>query len=210
MSWKSMANYRGINAACQAVLDILDSACDQSMFGDNTLSFDLYSADDFKNPMNIGVSLFLYSVRPNAAQGNRRAMPSMSSNQQSGSPSRAVQRSPLSLDLHFLLTAWAKKASLQYDILGWAMRTLADNAIVSSDVLNQVSGDGAFSQEETLEIVQDDVSDEILLRIWDGLPQDYHLSAPYLARVLRIESVVEYASATPVKVRELRFGEYEE
>lgn len=205
-----MANYRGINAACQAVLDILDGASDQSLFGDNTLAFDLYNADDFKNPMNIGVSLFLYSIRPNAALSNRRAMPAMSFNQQNGPLSRTVQRSPLSLDLHFLLTAWAKKASLQHDILGWAMRTLADNAILSSEVLNQVSGDGSFSREETLEIVQDDVSDEILLRIWDGLPQDYHLSAPYLVRVLRIESLIEDAGATPVRTRELRYGEHEE
>lgn len=195
--------------ACQAVLDILDSAWNRSMFDNNKLSFGLFSADDFgnSNPISTGVSLFLYSVRPNAAQRNRRTLSAIPSDGKNG---RRIQRTPLSLDLHFLLTFWAKKASLQHDILGWAMRTLADNAILTSEILNQVGGDESFSPDETLEIILNDVSDETLLKIWDGLPQDYHLSVPYIARVLRIESLFSETEETPVRIRELQFGDYEE
>jgi hypothetical protein len=112
----------------------------------------------------------------------------------------------LPLDLHVLLTPWATEASLQHDILGWAMRVLEDNAVVSVAALNTPS-DTVFEPDETVEIISAALSVEDMLRIWDGIPGDFQLSVPYLVRVVRIDSERPASGGGPVLTRELEMGQ---
>src|SRR5207237_6560191 len=98
-------------------------------------------------------------------------------------------RAPISLDLHFLLTAWAQDASLQHSIAGWMMRALEDTPNLPSGLLNHRFG-GSFHPDESVEIGITELSTEELFRIWEVIVNNaYQISVPYVARVVRLESL---------------------
>ncbi|MEZ4768523.1 MAG: Pvc16 family protein [Caldilineales bacterium] len=195
-----MATYRAISATCQAIVRLLQQSWRPELFDDAPLQFAVYSTQDFADPMDAGVSLFLYRANINGAQRTPPAR--IDSNGQR-------RRPQLPLDLHLLLTPWAKAASLEHEILGWTMRTLEDWPILPAGILNsQVPN--TFAAEETVEIVRNDVAIEELVRIWDVLPHDYHVSASYIARVVRIDSDVDLQAGSPVLTRQLDYGVVEE
>jgi hypothetical protein len=160
-----------------------------------SLQFEVYHAEDFKSHMTAGVSLFLYRILPNST------LRSPVKRFADGS-SRTPQ---LLLDLHFFLTAWAPRASLQHAIISWAMRTLEDRPILPGALLNGVSP-GVFDEDETVEITLGQITNEELMRIWDDLSVEYQLSVPYIARVLRIDSLVEQPVDGIVEQRQMVYG----
>ena len=174
-----MANYRAIKTVCEGVLKVLESNYQAADFNDTTLQFKVYLADDFINPMNAGVSLFLYRIYINTSHrtpGGRIG------------PDGQRLQTQLPLDMHFLLTAWAKDASLQHTIAGWMMRTMEDTPILPSGLLNGLEPD-VFQTDETLEITIGELKNEDMISIWrDMLEKKYQLSVPYMARNVRIES----------------------
>jgi hypothetical protein len=108
--------------------------------------------------------------------------------------------------MHFILTAWARGASLQNTIAGWMMRVLEDTPILQPGILNYKWA--AFSPNETVEISLAQVSTEDILRIWDTLIQDkYQLSVPYLARNVRIDSNITKPADSKILDREFQFEE---
>jgi Pvc16 N-terminal domain len=146
--------------------------------------------------MEAGVSLFLYRVTLNSIQRTPPAKPG---------PKGHPRRPQLPLDLHFLLTPWAKSASLEQSILGWMMRTIEDTPILTSGILNTPTA-GVFEAEETVEIVAGQLSNEEMFHIWDVLPTKYQISVPYSARIVRIDSELDQREGGPVLTRELDFG----
>ncbi len=159
------------------------------------LQFEVYGADDFKTHMVAGVSLFLYRVYVNS---NQRSPITRASD-------GTMKKSQLPLDLHFFMTVWAPKASLQHAILGWAMRTLEDRPIFPASLLNGVR-QNVFRDDETVELITGELTNEELMRIWDDLSADYRLSVPYVARIVRIESSLPPDSEAIVKQRQLEYG----
>jgi hypothetical protein len=63
-----------------------------------------------------------------------------------------------------------------------------------------------FRGDETVELIAGALTNEELMRIWDDLSADYQLSVPYVARVVRIESLRELAEGEPVTVRRFEYG----
>lgn len=159
------------------------------------LQFEVYGTEDFKNHMAQGVSLFLYRVHFNETQRSPLTKDT----------DGRVRRQMLPLDLHFFLTVWGPKASLQHAILGWAMRTLEDTPILPASLLNGVRA-GVFRDDETIEVVAGTITNEELMRIWDDLGTEYQLSVPYVARVVKIESMREISQGEPVRQRQLEYG----
>jgi hypothetical protein len=193
-----MAGFRAITATCQAVIRLLEQTWEQTTMSNNeTLTFRVYTTDDFQSAeISRGVSLFLYNVSINPAQRIPPGRPRV------GAAPRPRQ---LPLDLHFLLTPWADEASLQHEILGWTMRVLEDNAVLSVATLNTPSDD-VFEPDETVEIIGTSLSIEDMLRIWDGIPGNFQLSVPYVARVVRIDSERTPTGGGTVLTRELTMG----
>jgi hypothetical protein len=191
-----MATYRAVEAACEAVVYLLRQSWQPALFANTELQFAVFRTINFKEPMKAGVSLFLYRVMVNCVQRTPAARA------RSGGGSRKTQ---LPLDLHFLLTPWATEASLEQDILGWMMRIIEDTPVLPSGLLNTTPD--VFSEEETVEIMPGQLTNEEMFRIWDVLPQSYQISIPYIARVVRIDSeVVDQNEAGPVLTKELDFG----
>ncbi len=191
-----MADFHAIQVTCDAVMRLLQESYSPDLIEPAThLQFEVYGTGDFKDHMAQGVSLFLYRVHVNATQRSPLVKDTLGN----------VRRHLLPLDLHLFVTAWAPKASLQHAILGWAMRLLEDTPVLSSSLLNGVRAD-TFRAEETVELVAGQITNEELMRIWDDLGAEYQLSVPYIARVVRIESLMGETLGPPVSQRQFEYG----
>lgn len=186
-----MASQRGIEATCQAVVELLRDNYDPADFN-HDLDFRVLSTGGFDNGLTAGVSLFLYRVLVSDAP---RTPPGRLTD------SGGRLHSQLPLDLHLILTAWAPDASLQQAIVGWMMRTLEDHRVLPSALLNRRTAD-VFRDDEAVELIVADLVTEDLLHLWELLGTGtYQLSVPYVARNVRIESDRELTTAAPVRDR---------
>lgn len=196
-----MSTHAAVAGTMEAVVRLLRASYDPAEFNGAVLDFQVYVSDDFTHPMEQGVSLFLYRVYPN---GHARAPAGRTL------PDGRRQRTRLPLDLHFMATAWAKKASLQHEITGWMMRVLEDNPILPAGLLNSYRA-GVFQPEETVTLALTDLSVEDTFRIWEVMiDHAYQLSVPYVARTLDIESARTDALFGPVQERVFGAGVLEE
>lgn len=193
-----MASYKAIASTCEAIVRLLRSSYDPSRFNGATLDFQVYVAEDFTAPMDEGVSVFLYRIYHN---GNHRTPTGRLL------PNGQRQSTKLPIDLHFLLTAWAKKASLQHEIAGWMMRVMEDNATIPASVLNTYQPD-VFRSNEGVEITLTELSVEDMFHVWEVMINHvYQLSVPYQARMLEIESdvlIVPAGGAVQERVADMR------
>lgn len=197
-----MATYQAITAVCQATIYLLQSNYEASMTGEftNELEFDVYVPENFASPMDAGVSLFLYRIIPNHA--HRTPAGRIGPNGQRYHPQ-------LPLDLHFLLTAWGRSASLQQSIAGWMMRVIEDTPIIPVGLLNRVMP-GVFNSSETVELTLGELTTDDLFHLWEILPQQrYQLSIPYVARNVRIESTELPGAGEPVQERTFDYQQVE-
>lgn len=187
-----MASYRAIESISDVLVRLLRSSYDAADFDEQPLTFEAYLRNDFESPMAMGASLFLYRVIVNGTQRRppRRIRPD------------GTQELPaLPLDLHYLVTIWARDATMQHRIAGWVMRTFEDTPLLPYGLFSALHPD-VFRPNESAEITMDDLSNEDLLRIWETLDtQGYALSIPYRVRNVRIDSEVADAEATPVQER---------
>jgi hypothetical protein len=190
-----MATYQAIGATCDAIAQLLQQLWRRNPLNESDLQFAVYRTADFDQPMEVGISLFLYRVTVNSVQRTPPARP--------GTPGYP-RRSQLPLELYFLLTPWAKKPSLEQIILGWMMRAIEDYPILPAGLLNMVVP-GVFDADETVEIVFGQLSNEEMFHIWDVLPSKYQISVPYIARIVRISSEAQQHEDVPVQVRALDF-----
>jgi hypothetical protein len=173
-----VATHVAIASTSEAIVRLLRSNFDPAEFNNTTLDFQVYVAENFLQPMDQGVSLLLYRIYPN---GSHRTPPGRIINGQR-------QRTKLPVDLHFLLTAWARTASRQHEIAGWMMRVLEDNPILPASLLNAYQPD-VFHDDEAVEVGLAELTTEDLFHIWEVMIQHvYQLSVPYVARRVEIES----------------------
>jgi hypothetical protein len=192
-----MATYHAIAATGQAILGVLADACPRDEFGG--AAFELYQPSDLKDPMDDGVSLYLYRIAVNAA---RRNMPPRSA------PDGRRLRPPLPLDLYFLLTAWARTAARQQRLLGWAMRTIEDTPVLGSGVLNHYGPEpDTFLAHEAVELICEPVSLQDQVNIWEPFQANHQLSVTYVARMVAIDSRLELPDAAPVQTRVFEHAE---
>lgn len=176
----------------------LQQSWEPALFNGQPLQFEVYGPDNFANPMTTGLSLFLYHLCINQV---RRTIPV------GPDPVTHLPRLPqLPIDLHFMVTPWAKSPSLEHEILGWAMRLLEDTPRLSAQQLNSVVAGVGFAEEEAVEIIPGYISMEEMFRIWDVLPGNFRLSVPYIARIVRIDSLQDGRGEGIVTIRELDFG----
>lgn len=186
-----MADYRAITAVCDAVMYLLRSSYDPADF-DQELEFRVYTARDFAQPIEAGVSLFLYRI---FREGTQRSPAGRLG------PNGDRHYAQLPLELHFLLTAWGREASLQHTIAGWMMRTLEDAPILPAGLLN-ARMEGVFEPAEHVELLMSELMTEDLLHIWEVFGQNsYELSVPYMARSVRIASTRTVLPGEPVQER---------
>ena len=191
-----MASHIAIASASEAIVRLLRTSYDPVDFNGPRLSFKVYVTEDFRDPMDQGVSVFVYRVYFNEA--HRTPSGRLLTNGRR-------QRARLPIDIHFLITAWGRSATLQLEIAGWMMRILEDHPILPSGLLNAFHP-GVFRPDESVEIVPAQLSVDDMFHIWDVMIQEkYQLSVPYMSRMIEIESRLEAGAIDPIRER---VGEY--
>lgn len=194
-----MATYPAIAITGQAILKLLADSCPRAEFA--AARFELFQVGNFSQaqPMDEGISLFLYRLGVNAARRNLPSQVKLNG---------LRYKPPLPLDLYYLLTAWAKSAAKQQRLLAWAMRALEDTPLLSSGLLNDVGPEPEiFQPNETVEIIYEPLSLQDMYNIWSVLKASPQLSASYVVRAVSIDSTVPITEAAPVQTRALDFGE---
>lgn len=175
-----MADYRAIWAVSEAVVNLLNTS-DRPPDLNGDLDFKVFTTKDFgNNTLVSGASLFPYRVYVN---GTRR----IPAGRVGASGEQLKHRLPI--ELHFLITVWAKDSSLQNTLAGWVMRVLEDTPTLPAGILNSVVP-GVFHPDETVDVCLAELRTEDLFRIWDVLGLNiYQLSIPYVARIIEIDSI---------------------
>jgi len=123
------------------------------------------------------INLYLYQVVEHAFTKNQPPFPL---------DDGTLQYPPLTLRLYYLLTPYASDPVSAHKVLGHAMRTFYDNAIVTDAALTEPLRLVA----EKLCIVLLSMKLEDLTRIWNALQTPYRLSVCYEVRVVPIESTL--------------------
>lgn len=111
---------------------------------------------------------------------------------------------PLSLELHYLLTVWSSDARLEQTLMSWAMRELHMRPGFDRSRLRPAR---LWRAGEVVQVTPSELKHEDMMRIWDALAPSYRLSVSYIARVVRVDSLLS-ADAGPVVAQ--RFGITEE
>ena len=193
-----MATFPAIAATGLAVVGLLKDASAGTEFAD--LRFELFQAADFHSgtPMTEGLSLYAYRVSVNTA---RRNMPP------TVGPDGRRYRAPLPLDLHFLLSPWAKSAVRQLRILGWAMRELQNVPILPAGLLNHYGPEhDTFRPSEAVELICEPLTLQDMSYVIEPIKSAQPLSVPYVARMVLVESAVPVSEGELVQAREFDYA----
>jgi hypothetical protein len=121
------------------------------------------------------VSIYLYRLQPNAVM--RAAW---------GAQGSLDGHGHLPLDLHFLITAWADNAEHELALLGKALECLESTPLLSGPLLHP---DGGWGDGDVIQLVPDEVGIDTLLSLFDSLEAPFRLSAPYVAKIARIDGL---------------------
>ena len=194
-----MANVWAIHSVGNSIVTFLRNSYPQQIGGTDmpACTFELVSggqlAGDVEETTRITLYLYRITVNEHARQTRR---PSASS----------ATPAPLTLDLHYLLTAWAANPLDEQVPMAWAMRQL--HQIPMLDLAN-LSPDGGWERDEVVQILPAELTTEDVMRIWDALEPSYRLSTSYVARVVRLDPDEDEEQFAPVVARRLALGREE-
>lgn len=149
----------------------------------------LSTPDDFKSsaPTPPTVTVFLYHIGIAGEMRNAAGRSQLNG---------TWRRPPLPLELHFLVTPWAKTARDAYRIIGVIAQLFYDHALLRFD---ELQGDKVWAPDDTVEIVMESLPVDTLYDIWEPTDIPYKLSLTYLVRILGIDSGI-LTNTAPVAV----------
>jgi Pvc16 N-terminal domain len=90
----------------------------------------------------------------------------------------------LPVNLHLLLMASGTSASIEADLMAWAMTALANESRLDISQLSEY--DNGWTVKESLTVTPEDMTTEDLMRIWNAIGMDFTISVPYVVRTLRL------------------------
>jgi len=177
-----MAGFASIAAVGRSMERLLNAAFqeEEPVEGRITRAMLIRTEDFSQAPGSSGAipahALTLYLYRVDFNQAMRAAWSAVGS--QDG-------RARLPLDLHYLLTAWGDNAEFEHRIIGRTLQCLESTPILSGPLLH---ASGGWQPNEAVQLVLEEITTEAVMRTFDSLPQDYKLSVPYVARVVRLDA----------------------
>lgn len=188
-----MASYQGVKAVLSALETFFSSRLPAELADEPVNArVDLLGSADIANTLTgnlLGIYLHRLTIDPH---GRSRSF----------APIGAQARSPrpeLPVNMHFLLIANATAASIEADLITWAMVELANHAQLD---FSAVSGlDGEWSEREIVTISPEQMSTEDLMRIWDVFESPYTSTVPYMARTVRLQLDGPVGDTGPVVTR---------
>jgi hypothetical protein len=194
-----MARYHAIAATSNAIRLLLENAAATSEW--SNAGFELYQADDLQHPVDTNkpkVSVYLYRILLSSVRRDRG--PRIGRDGVHYQPS-------IPLDLHYLITAWSSDAKTAHQLLGWAIRMLADTPVLPVGLLNAyTAGTEVFAADETVELVWESLSLTDLYDIWHVSTQHQAPSASYIARMVALDSEIPLDQGELVQLRQFDYA----
>jgi hypothetical protein len=174
-----MPNVHAVHSVGHSLITWLKNAYPAELRASIDADFLLLSSGEMasKDERGIAVSLWLYRITPNEHLRN--------------APRRrddADLPPALHLDLHYLLTVWADNALAEHTLAAWAMQRLHEHPVLE---LSTLTPEGGWEASDRVQVIPQEVSGEELMRLWDAVEPGYRLSVPYVARVVRLDPVLE-------------------
>lgn len=118
-----------------------------------------------------------------------------------------MQRSPTALLLRYLITAWSGDISDDQVILGRAVQTLYEHAIISG---TDLAGTSLVDHDEAIAVTMIPQSIEDRTHVWRAYDKPYRLSVNYEVRVVKIEASRPPKAQRQVRSRHMHHGIIEE
>lgn len=134
----------------------------------------LSTPDDFQaDPPQPTITVFLYRItlNPEMRNGPRRLL-----------PDGRLTRPLLPIDLHFMITPWARQTSGELAVVGRILQVLYDRAELGPADLQGNS----WERDDTVQLVLESLPIEDHYRVWETTDVPYRLSLTYVARVIGI------------------------
>ena len=194
-----MATFHAIAAIGNSIRNLLAESVPREVFPG--AQFRLSQAANLASPpfTDLGVSIYLHRIAFNIT---RRNLP----------PRNTVDgprfKPSVPLDLHFLITAWARTAEAQWSLLACSIRMLEDTPALPAAFLNQNAGSNAsglpltvFGENEDVELVGENLNSQDLVNIWEVAKANQQPSVSYIARAVLIDSMVEVPTGGLVQSR---------
>ena len=171
-----MTNVLAIHSVGESLRQYLDTTYPPELRERHPCEFRLVSSGELAGSDEIDAAFTLYLYRVTINEHLRNARRTVDAGRES---------QPLSVDLHFLATVWAKSAFAEHTILAWAMRQLHQHPVFDRSSL---SPGADWGPAEFVQVIPAELSTEDIMRIWDALEPAYRLSVSYIARVVRIDA----------------------
>jgi hypothetical protein len=194
-----MATFQAIAVTGNTIRNLLAEAWPRDVFPG--AEFKLCQTANLVSPpfTDLGISIYLHRVGYNMTR--RNLPPRTQLNGDRFKPS-------VPLDLHFLVSAWAKTAEQQWALLAWAIRAIEDAPVLPAGLLNQNAGsdpDGTprnvFREDESVELVGETLSLQDVVNIWEIARHNQQPSVSIVARSVLIDSLVEIPVGARVQTR---------
>ncbi len=160
---------------------------------DNENRISLESPADLVGNDAVRLSIYLYRIVEDPNTKNRFSV------QGNGAQ---LRKTPLSLDLFYLVTPMVGLPREQQIVLGKVMQVLYDRAILEGpDLVGSLAASG-----EVVRVILNPATLEETARVWQALELSYRLSICYVVRVAMVDSTREQF-LQPVLQKSSRFGE---
>lgn len=194
-----MATFQAIAVTGNTIRNLLAEAWPRDVFPG--AQFRLCQAANLASPpfTDLGVSIYLYRVSYNLTR--RNLPPRRRLNGERFKPS-------VPLDLHFLVTTWARTPEQQWALLAWAVRAIEDTPVLPAGLLNQNAGSDAdgtpqnvFGEDESVDLVAETLSLQDMVSVWEIAKPNQQPSVSFIARSVLIDSLVEMPEGGMVQTR---------
>ena len=170
-----MANVHSFHSVGDSIIKYLRNLYPDSDPSMPSCLFQLLSSGDLQDDIGDDTTLTLYIYRVTFNEFLRNSVvPKLS----------GKSTTPLSLDLHFMISVWTDSAVAEHTICAWVMQQLHQHPILD---VSSLTPDGGWEPGDVVQIVPSELSTEDLMRIWDAFSPDYRLSVSYTARSIRID-----------------------
>lgn len=184
-----MANSFGIHSVGDSIVRYLRDTYPEPLRNDHACEFRLLSSGELEESTSMPTSVTLYLYRV-VVDENVRNVP--------GRRKPGATPYPLSLCLYYLISIWAEDALAEHTITAWVMSQLHQHPILDK---SNLSSAGEWDDNDQLQIIPIDLSNEDMMRLWDALTPTYRLSLPYVVRVVRIDPDSEITGLPVVATR---------
>jgi hypothetical protein len=205
-------SYLAIGLVTQAIAELLEKKLNKPpLLGATTLQVATLPPDDDRVDRENGVNLFLYRVSESPF--------AMNVNWRGDRVSPGLNRPPVPLTLHYMMTAYSKKGAgtvrddvTSHQILGNAIAILHEHPVLNDvhDSDFDADLDTQFAPElrnafEKIKVTHTAISMEEFSKIWTGFSKAYRLSVAYEVSLVQVAPLVPAAMPGP-PVQDLRLA----